>query len=349
MSRLASTSRRGVKLCAARPLLFAMSLKNVYPAFPLTKRGQPSPLKLSPDRSKLLYSRDKIVIIRDVEAAGDKPIQVQLYSEHGYKVTGVEMATSGCYVASGDASGVVRIWACDNPEQILKLETPVLGGPILDIAWSADSQRVVAAGEGKDSMAKVFMWDSGNTVGDISGNAKRVNAVSFKSSRPFRIATAGEDGQVNFYQGPPFKFDKTTKKHTQFVNCVRFSPDGSRFFSASSDKEVAIFDGKDGSLVIEKVVAKGSVYAAAWSPDNAQILTASGDKTAKILDAGTLEVVKETVQEVLLRDRRCEQRDDHALAAVARLLVDELAPDGCPQWSVGSQRRRRFQGSRPCC
>ena len=252
-----------------------------------------SPLKLSPDRTKLLYSRDKIVIIRDVEAAGDKPIQVQLYSEHGYKVTGVEMATSGCYVASGDASGVVRIWACDNPEQILKLETPVLGGPILDIAWSADSQRVVAAGEGKDSMAKVFMWDSGNTVGDISGNAKRVNAVSFKSSRPFRIATAGEDGQVNFYQGPPFKFDKTTKKHTQFVNCVRFSPDGSRFFSASSDKEVAIFDGKDGSLVIEKVVAKGSVYAAAWSPDNAQILTASGDKTAKILDAGTLEVVKE--------------------------------------------------------
>ena len=218
---------------------------------------------------------------------------MQLYSEHGYKVTGVEMATSGCYVASGDASGVVRIWACDNPEQILKLETPVLGGPILDIAWSADSQRVVAAGEGKDSMAKVFMWDSGNTVGDISGNAKRVNAVSFKSSRPFRIATAGEDGQVNFYQGPPFKFDKTTKKHTQFVNCVRFSPDGSRFFSASSDKEVAIFDGKDGSLVIEKVVAKGSVYAAAWSPDNAQILTASGDKTAKILDAGTLEVVKE--------------------------------------------------------
>ena len=270
-----------------------MSLKNVYPAFPLTKRGQPSPLKLSPDRTKLLYSRDKIVIIRDVEAPGDKPIQVQLYSEHGYKVTGVEMATSGCYVASGDASGVVRIWACDNPEQILKLETPVLGGPILDIAWSADSQRVVAAGEGKDSMAKVFMWDSGNTVGDISGNAKRVNAVSFKSSRPFRIATAGEDGQVNFYQGPPFKFDKTTKKHTQFVNCVRFSPDGSRFFSASSDKEVAIFDGKDGSLVIEKVVAKGSVYAAAWSPDNAQILTASGDKTAKILDAGTLEVVKE--------------------------------------------------------
>ena len=95
--------------------------------------GNPSPISDAVTKTVwLLYSRDKIVIIRDVEAAGDKPIQVQLYSEHGYKVTGVEMATSGCYVASGDASGVVRIWACDNPEQILKLETPVLGGPILD-------------------------------------------------------------------------------------------------------------------------------------------------------------------------------------------------------------------------
>ena len=281
-----------------------------------------------------MYSRDKIVIVAAVEAAGDAD-QVQLYSEHGYKVTGVEMATSGCYVASGDASGVVRIWACDNPEQILKLETPVLGGPILDIAWSADSQRVVAAGEGKDSMAKVFMWDSGNTVGDISGNAKRVNAVSFKSSRPFRIATAGEDGQVNFYQGPPFKFDKTTKKHTQFVNCVRFSPDGSRF-SASSDKEVAIFDGKDGSLVIEKVVAKGSVYAAAWSPDNAQILTASSDKTAKILDAGTLEVVKEFA----IGTTTSDMVTGYAWSAAGRSLHPRRRDDA-PREGADHVRRRR--------
>ena len=29
------------------------------------------------------------------------------------------------------------------------------------------------------------------------------------------------------YEGPPFKYKKTFEDHTRFVNCVRFSPDGS--------------------------------------------------------------------------------------------------------------------------
>ena len=98
-----------------------MSLLHVYPAFPPTKRGQPAPLKLSPDRKKLLFARDKIVVIRDIEPEGGKPIQVQLYSGHGYPVTGIEMATSGCFVASGDKSGVVRVWACETSACAVKV------------------------------------------------------------------------------------------------------------------------------------------------------------------------------------------------------------------------------------
>eukprot|EP00971_Amphidinium_carterae_P027443 540443-Amphidinium_carterae.1 len=28
------------------------------------------------------------------------------------------------------------------------------------------------------------------------------------------------------HEGPPFKFSKSHTKHTNFVNCVRYSPDG---------------------------------------------------------------------------------------------------------------------------
>lgn len=123
-------------------------------------------------------------------------------AQHGYPVTAVAMSPSGSYVASGDASGVVRIWACDNPDQILKLETPMLGGKVLDIAWSGDGQRVVAVGEGRESFAKVIMWDSGNTVGDMPGHSKQINSVAFKPSRPFRIVTGGEDTKVPLLQTP---------------------------------------------------------------------------------------------------------------------------------------------------
>eukprot|EP00965_Chrysotila_dentata_P119414 3947604-Pleurochrysis_carterae.AAC.1 len=129
------------------------------------------------------------------------------------------MAPSGCYVASGDSNGTIRVWACDTPEQILKLETPVFSGAVLDIAWSADNQRILAVGNGQQSFAKVFMWDSGNTVGEISGHTKKITTCSFKQTRPFRIATGGDDLAVNLYAGPPFKFQKAMKKHERFVNC----------------------------------------------------------------------------------------------------------------------------------
>jgi hypothetical protein len=50
------------------------------------------------------------------------------------------------------------------------------------------------------------MWDSGNPVGSFDGIAKRCNSIDFKPTRPFRIVTGAEDFKVNFYEGPPFKF-----------------------------------------------------------------------------------------------------------------------------------------------
>ena len=267
-----------------------MSCVQVIPAFPVVTRGAPTLLKTDPKRTKLIYGFGTMVIIREANPSAGNT-SVQLYSGHSYPVTAVEMATSGCYMASGDKSGVVRIWACDNPEQILKLETPLFGGSVLDLAWSADSQRLLGVGDGSSTYGKVIMWDSGNSVGEISGHMKKINSCSFKSSRPFRLVTGGEDNKVNFYEGPPFKFKSTSKTHQRFVNVVRFSPDGERFFSASSDMYVAVFNGKDAELIVEKKVHDGSIYSAMWSTDSKQILTSSGDGTCKVFDAATLDEV----------------------------------------------------------
>ena len=40
--------------------------------------------------------------------------------------------------------------------------------------------------------------------------------------------------QVNFYEGPPFKFKGTAKTHERFVNVCKHSPDGSQWFIPSS-------------------------------------------------------------------------------------------------------------------
>jgi len=209
-------------------LVGVMSLTQCYPAFPPIERGKNCPLKTDKTGEKLLYPSGNTLVIRDAEPSADGKIGVMIYTEHLYTVTSAAMSPSGCYIASGDERGNLRVWACDTPDQILKLETPLFAGPVKDIAWSADSQRILGVGGSGQLFGKVIMWDSGNSVGDISGHSKMVNSCAFKPTRPFRLATGGEDGKVNFYEGPPFKWKATCKTHDRFVNVTRFSPDGAR-------------------------------------------------------------------------------------------------------------------------
>ena len=75
--------------------------------------------------------------------------------------------------------------------------------------------------------------------------------------------------------------------HSNFVNCVRYSPDGAWFASAGSDSKLCLYEGKEGEFL--KDFAKpegisGSLWAMAWSPDSTRCATAGGDKKLRIWD-----------------------------------------------------------------
>jgi len=176
----------------------------------------------------------------------------------------------------------MRIWDTTQKEHPLKIELKVLSGAIADIAWSGDSQRICVVGDGKERFGAVIVWDAGSSVGEISGHTKPLLSCDFKAARPFRIATGGEDNQVNWFEGPPFKFKKSIRDHTRMITCIRFSPDGAFFATCATDKKVAVYETKNGDKVGEFEPHKGGVYGIAWSPDSKLLLTASADKTAAI-------------------------------------------------------------------
>ena len=135
----------------------------------------------------------------------------------------------------------MRIWAWDNPEHQLKIEVFGLGGAIKDLAWGPESKRIVVCGAGSGVNARAFMWDTGSNLGEVVGHSKRVISCDYRQVRPYRIMTGSEDHRTIFYQGPPFKMDHSNNsQHTNFVNCVRFSPDGSKIATCSSDKKVGV-------------------------------------------------------------------------------------------------------------
>ncbi len=71
-----------------------------------------------------------------------------------------------------DVSGTLRIWDTTQLEHPLKIELRVLSGPILDIAWSPDNQRLIVVGDGKERFGAALLWDSGASVGEITGHSK---------------------------------------------------------------------------------------------------------------------------------------------------------------------------------
>lgn len=94
-------------------------------------------------------------------------------------------------------------------------------------------------GEGKERFGHAFAFDTLSSVGEITGHSKVINSVSIRQQRPFRAVTASDDMTVAFYNGVPFKYQKTIRDHTRFVHAVQFSPSGDFFVSAGADGKVS--------------------------------------------------------------------------------------------------------------
>lgn len=265
-------------------------LKRVFASLPQMERGVAKVIGGDPKGNNFLYTNGKCVIIRNIE----NPAIADIYTEHAHQVTVAKYAPSGFYIASGDASGKIRIWDTTQKEHMLKYEYTPISGKVKDIAWTEDSKRIAVVGDGREKFGAVFLWDSGSSVGEISGHSKLINSVDIRQKRPYRLATASDDTCASFFEGPPFKFKFTLRDHSQFVNCIRFSPDGSRFVTAGADGQIFIYDGttgeRVGSLGGEKA-HKGGIYAVSWSPDSSQLISASGDKTVKLWDVGATTAV----------------------------------------------------------
>ncbi|KAF7399513.1 hypothetical protein HZH68_008105 [Vespula germanica] len=265
--------------------------KYIFAALPKTQRGQPLVLGGDPKGKNFLYTNGNSVIIRNI----DNPAIADIYTEHSCPVNLAKYSPSGFYIASGDQSGKVRIWDTVNKEHILKNEFHPIGGPIKDIAWSPDSQRMVVVGEGRERFGHVFMAETGTSVGEISGQSKSINSCDFRPTRPFRLITGSEDNTIAVFEGPPFKFKMTKQEHTRFVQAVRYSPSGNLFASAGFDGKVFIYDGTTSDLVGEvgSPSHQGGVYGVSWKPDGTQLLTASGDKTCRLWDVETRSLISE--------------------------------------------------------
>ena len=259
---------------------------STFSSLPRTTRGLPLVISGSPDGKKFVYCNGNSVYIRNVENILD----CDIYTEHATLTTVGKMSPSGFYIASGDQSGKIRIWDTTQSTHILKGEYAIISGPIRDISWSDDSKRLAVVGEGRERFGHVFLFDTGTSNGNLSGQSRPMSSIDFKPTRPYRLVSGSEDYTVALFEGPPFKFKTLFHEHTRFVHCVRYNKDGSLFASAGADGKVNIFEGAEGEKIGELIDSSinngvahgGGVFGLAWDGQGKRLVTVSGDKTLKI-------------------------------------------------------------------
>lgn len=156
----------------------------------------------------------------------------------------------------------------------------MIAGRVNDLAWDADSKRIIAVGAGKERYGHCFTADTGNTVGEISGHSAPISSVAIRPVRPYTAVTVGDDGALVCLSTPPFKFKQSVRnQHNGFIRGVAYSPDGAHIASVGSDRKVVIYD-KDGSPVHSWAAHEGGVLGVAWA-SNLELVTCLADASVK--------------------------------------------------------------------
>lgn len=98
------------------------------------------------------------------------------------------------------------------------------------------------------------------------------------------VLVSGSDDFTMFLWHPESKKTPVARLtgHQQLINDVKFSPDMRYLASASFDKSIRLWDGRNGKFIATLRAHVQRVYQLAWSADSRLLASASADSTCKV-------------------------------------------------------------------
>jgi WD40 repeat protein len=161
--------------------------------------------------------------------------------------------------------------------------------PVKDVrAVSLDSQGLMMVSLADDT-AIVWSLHSCERIATlpVSGRARSADVSPYGD----RVVIVADD-VASIWPIPPHGRDPIVLHHDGDVNCVEFSPDGTRVATASWDRNACVWNVSNGQRIHVLPGHDGDVTSCRWSADGRLIVTCSADNTARIWDGGTGELLR---------------------------------------------------------
>ena len=237
-------------------------------------------MQFSPDKKKMLLICKDTVKIFDFEKG---KFAVNLTEDVGTAIS-ARFSLDGKKVFTLSKGGTaIAAWDAETGKRLLYLD----GIRPLDLAqFSLDGKKIVIIL--RDSV-KISDVETGKILVFLHGHTNKVIFAQFSPDGK-KIGTSSYQS-VQIWDSETGKLLADLKQDAGgWIKSTRFSPDGHKLVTTSSDITAKVWNGKTGT-VSDLKGHTGNVYYAEFSPDEKTIVTASTDNTCKIWNAETYRLI----------------------------------------------------------
>ncbi|KAF9222319.1 WD40 repeat-like protein, partial [Gyrodon lividus] len=168
---------------------------------------------------------------------------------------------------------------------------------ILNMAYLPREERVVTCSN--DGLVRIWNVEDGEQEGMSMKHDGYVLCLAVTRDGK-RILSGGYDHQMKVWSWHPSSGELLLgpiKGHKDYVNCVLWSLDGCRLFSASDDRSIRCWNSETGEPIGQPWTGHTYwVISLSLSPDGTRLASASHDHTVRLWDAQSGEPIEQPLQ-----------------------------------------------------